>query len=176
MTDIPQNWRNNDPPTSKDAGRANKESRAAQRHRLLKAAYYGDHLTGPDLGFNADEACRAAGYDPFGPTCYWHRCGDLRVIGAIAVVKDDDGNDVTRMGERGCKQMVCKITDLGIRAVFDPSIVRGDPYACRIRAVESLKELRELFRFYRDEGKLRPSKLADKLRRWMDKRAKELGA
>jgi hypothetical protein len=153
---LPPGARNTDPSTSHKAGDGMDGKRPSQRQRLL-VAYHGNHL-GIGGGLTDDEAVRAAGHEP--AEGLWRRCSELRDLGAIEPVRDVLGTLVTRLSERGKPAEVCAITGYGIRAVFDPMLVRGSPdkrislVDRQIRESTSVAEVRELWKFHQRNGTL----------------------
>jgi hypothetical protein len=77
--------RNSDPSTSHDAaaGEDSREARAHQRARL--EVVFADAYPDPLIAWEAGDRSGLAAIDG---TCYWHRVGDLRKLGAIARLLD----------------------------------------------------------------------------------------
>jgi hypothetical protein len=84
------------------------------RGRLLKAY----SVLGQDhLGLTDEEAAHIAGMPV--TSCWWKRCGELRKMGYIAPVPEEDADTyVVRKGAAGVARMVCAITPEGRSALY----------------------------------------------------------
>lgn len=101
--------RNVDPETSHIAaeGVSRSETNKAQCRALLAA-----HQRHPN-GLTDEEAAVDAGIDVFSGTCYWHRASDLRKMGYIEWLYDDNEKLVKRTGSLGRPRGVSVLTEAG---------------------------------------------------------------
>lgn len=100
--------RNTDPATSHNAARLLSTGRSQCLAILRAHATVGAQWD----GLTDYEAATAA--DLTGPgTCWWHRCSDLRRLGLIRWMYNDDGTPITRPGVTGRPSGVSIITDEG---------------------------------------------------------------
>ncbi len=98
--------RRNDHATS-IAGAADVAKRAGGQKAKLLSAY-----SNAPQGLNDEEAAERAGVPM--RSCWWKRCGELRVLGLITELKDANGETVTRLSSANVPRIVCVITPLGI--------------------------------------------------------------
>lgn len=100
-------FRATDPATSRAAAGDIRIRRDSQLHKLL--AVYGHPSA--YTGLTADEAGQLSGLANNRSCCYWKRCSELRAKGLIS----DLG--ITRPGISGSEQIVCSITDDGLKTL-----------------------------------------------------------
>ena len=79
-----------------------------QRGKLL-LAYFSDSFE--KSGLTDEEASRVAGVPQ--NSCWWKRSGELRELGLITPMTNDNGDLIRRKGTSGVSRMVCVITDEG---------------------------------------------------------------
>lgn len=104
FSDLPL-FRDTDPDTSRDAGKAVQPRRGSQQALLLQA--YGNAR----LGLTDEEAGDRTGLSQNRKCCYWKRCSELRHAGLIV------DTNVRRDSSAGSPQMVCVITQKGLEAL-----------------------------------------------------------
>jgi hypothetical protein len=98
-------YRHKNPVTSRQGDKDNRLRRSSQQFRCLQI--YGRY---PNIGCTNEEVGFLSGLDESN-ACYWKRCSELRALGFI---EDTGKYELARSGSR---QMVCRITELGISAL-----------------------------------------------------------